>query len=223
MYLANSVLSKIPNHKRLRHLPILTSDIQNLKYISATRPKNCNKLRKSTDRDDCLGYTYDFETMSKTTAYRNHIKNWEIETKEIFERETSSPKNIQRTLPMNIETRLDNNQLTRSTDSSKHEEKYEPEVNPDPEPSSSYWSETLSLDSRAKKNKCRKRKNYRKHRKDYSSDPSSSDDSDSSYDSHYRRKRCKNKKHWKKHLIKLCATLTAKLLTTAYKSKIIRF
>ena len=75
--------------------------------------------------------------MSETTAYRNHIKNSEIETREVFERETLSPENIQRTLPMNIVTRLDNNQLTRSTDSSKHEETHKPEVNPDPEPPSS--------------------------------------------------------------------------------------
>ena len=66
-------------------------------------------------------------------------------------------------------------------------------------------------------------KNRRKHRKDDSSEPSSSDDSDSSDDSHYRRKRRKGKKHRKKDLIRLCATLTTKLLTTAYQPKIIRF
>ena len=60
--------------------------------------------------------------MSKTTAYRNHIKNSEIETRKVFEREPSIPENIQQTLPMNIVTQLDNNQLTRSTDSTKHEE-----------------------------------------------------------------------------------------------------
>ena len=84
--------------------------------------------------------------MSETTAYRNHTKNSEIETRECFERETSIPENIQRTLPMNIVTQLYNNYLTRSTDSSKHEETHETEVNPDPEPSSSDSSETSSLD-----------------------------------------------------------------------------
>ena len=82
------------------------------------------------DRNDRLGYTHDFETMRKTTTYRNHIKNSEIETREVFEQETSSPNNIQRTLQMKIVTRLDNNQLTRSTDSSKNEDAYEPEVKP---------------------------------------------------------------------------------------------
>ena len=134
-----------------------------------------------------------------------------------------SPQNIQRTLPINIVIRLHNNQLTRSTDNSKHEETYEPEVNTDPEPSSSDSSETLSLESKAKKKKSTKKKKRRKHQKDDLLDPSSSDDSDSSDDSHYRHKQLNNKKHRTKDPIRLCATLTAKLLTTAYNSKIIRF
>ena len=187
------------------------------------RAKNCNRLRRGTETDDRLGYTHDFETMSKTISYRNHIKNSEIETREVFERETSSPENIQRTLPMNIVTRLDSNQLTRSTDISKHEETHEPEVNSDSEPSSSDLSETSTLESIAKKNKSTKKKKRRKHQKDDSSDPSLSDDSDSSDDIHYRRKQRKIKNTGKKDPIKLCASLTEKLLTTAYKSKIIRF
>ena len=87
-----------------------TADIRNLDYIIAIRPKNCNGLLRSTDRYDRLGYTHDLETMSETTAYRNHINNLEIETREVFERETSSPENIQQTLPMNIVTRLENKQ-----------------------------------------------------------------------------------------------------------------
>ena len=100
---------------------------------------------------------------------------------------------------------------------------HKPEVNLEPEPSSYDLSETSSLDSRAKKKKSTKKKKRRKHRKDDSSDPSSRDDYDSSDKSHYRRKRRKNKKHWEKDPIKLCTTLTAKLLTTEYKSDIIRF
>ena len=96
-------------------------------------------------------------------------------------------------------------------------------MNLDPEPSSSDSSDSSSSDLRAKKKKRTKKKKRRKHRKDDSSDPYSSDDSDSSNDSHYRRKRRKDKKHRKEDPIRLCATLTAKLLTTAYKSKIIRF
>ena len=124
---------------------------------------------------------------------------------------------------MNIVTRLDNNQLTQSLDSSKHEETHIPEVNPDPETSSSALSETSSLDSRSKKNESTKKKKRRKHQNDDSSHPSLSEDSESSDDSHYRRKQCKDKKHQKKDPIGLCATFTEKLLTTAYRLKIIRF
>ena len=49
-------------------------------------------------------------------------------------------------------------------------------------------------------------------------------DSDSSGKIDYKIKRLKKKKSYQKNYhIKLCAKLTAKLLTTAYKSKIIKF
>ena len=96
-------------------------------------------------------------------------------------------------------------------------------MNPDPDLSSSDLAEISSPKSRAKKKKSTKKKKRHKHQKDDSSDPSLSDDSDSSDDIHYRRKRRKNKKHKKKDPIKLCTTLTEKLLTTAYKSKTIKF
>ena len=53
---------------------------------------------------------------------------------------------------------------------------------------------------------------------------SSSSDSDSSNESEYRLKRHKNKNgHQNKDPIKLYARLTENLLTTAYKSNIIKF
>ena len=113
--------------------------------------------------------------------------------------------------------------MTRSVNSSKRNKKHEPEVKLNPYPPSSYSSYSSSSDSAPKKKKIKKKKKRRKHRKDDSPDPSSRDDSDSSDDSNYKRKRCKDKKHWKHNPIRICATLTAKLLTTAYKSKIIRF
>ena len=96
-------------------------------------------------------------------------------------------------------------------------------MNLDPGPSSSDSPESSSSDLRARKKKRTKKEKRHKHRKDDSSDPSSSDDYDSSNDSHYRRKRRKDNKHWKNDPIRLCATLTTKLLTTVYKLKIIRF
>ena len=116
--------------------------------------------------------------MSKTIAYRNHIKNSETEIREFFERET---ENIPQTRQTDLVTILNNNPLTRSTDSSKHEERHKPEVNPDPQPSSSdSSSDTYSSDSRAKKKKRKKKKKRRKHQKDDSSYPSSSDEANSS-------------------------------------------
>ena len=105
-------------------------------------------------------HTHDIDTISEKLAYRKHIIDSESETRNVFERETSN-ENIG-----NIVTQLDNNQLNLSTDSSKHEETYEPEVNPDPEPSSSDLSYTSSSDSKVKKKKSKNKKKRRKHRKD---------------------------------------------------------
>ena len=118
--------------------------------------------------------------------------------------------------------------MTRSEHSSTSKcENHGPKVNSEPDPSPSDLSDlSSSSDSARKRKKSKKKKKRRKHRKDDSSDPSSSDDSDdydSSEDSHYRRRQRKNKKYWEKDPIRLCTTLTSKLLTTAYKSKIIRF
>ena len=103
---------------------------------------------------------------------------------------------------------------------------HEPKVTSDPDLPPSDSSDSLSSDSENKRKKRKDKKKRRKHRKEDSSDPSSSDDSDDSYsseDSHYRRRRRKNKKNLKKDPIRLRATLTEKLLTTAFKSKMIRF
>ena len=55
------------------------------------------------------------------------------------------------------------------------------------------------------------------------SEPSSSNNSDLSYNSDYRRKRRRRKSDWKNDPIKLCALLTAKLLTTSYLKLFIKF
>ena len=149
----------------------------------------------------------DIETKGEKIDYCKHIRYLEFETREVLDRETSN-KNIENIGTQLDKTRLDDNKMTRSTDSSKHSETHEPEVNPDPEPSSLDSSESSSSDSRARKNKRTKKIKRRKHRKDESSDPSSSDDYDSSDGSHYRRKRHKDKKHRKKDPVRLCATLT---------------
>ena len=55
--------------------------------------------------------------------------------------------------------------MTQSVDISKHSEKHKPEVNLDPDSSSSDLSESLSSDSRAKKKNRTKKKKRRSIRK----------------------------------------------------------
>ena len=85
----------------------------------------------------------------------------------------------------------------------------------------SYFSND-SNSSKSKKKKRDKKKKRRKHKKQDSSGSSLSN-YDLSDNSNYRCKQRKKKIHWEKDPIKLCARLTEKLLTTAYKSKIIKF
>ena len=54
--------------------------------------------------------------MSETIAYRNHINNSELEIREVFEQEM---ENIPHTRQKYLVTTLNDNQLTRSSDSSK--------------------------------------------------------------------------------------------------------
>ena len=95
--LTKSVLSESPKLITLGHPTVETADIRNLDFVTATRAKNLNGLRRGRERDDTLRKRHDFEIMSETTAYPNHIKNSIIETREAFERETLSPQNIQQT------------------------------------------------------------------------------------------------------------------------------
>ena len=81
--------------------------------------------------------------ISEKLAYHKHIRYSEYETREVLERETLN-KNIENIGTRIDKTRLDKNKMTQSTDSSKHSENHEPEVNPDPEPLSSDSSESFS-------------------------------------------------------------------------------
>ena len=165
--------------------------------IVATRIEHLDWIWRRTAMDDRMAHMHDdIETISKKIAYRKHIKDLEFETREVLERETSN-KNIENIGTRLDKTRLDDNQMTRSIDSSKRSEKHEPEVNLDPKQLSSDSSESSSSDCIASKKKCTKKKKRRKHQKDNSSDPSLSDDSDSSDDRYYNSKQRKDKKHWK--------------------------
>ena len=186
MNLANSLSIESPNLVHFGNPLIETKNVGNLLHgIVATRVENSNGIWRRTYRDDSMAHTHDVETMRKTTAYCNHLRNPEIETRKNLERETSN-ESIENIVTQLDKTRLDNNQMTRSTDSSKHSKTYELGSNSDPEPS--LYDSSESSDSRARKKKRTKKKKCPKHQKDDSSDPSSSDDSDSSDDSNYRIK-----------------------------------
>ena len=119
--------------------------------------------------------------------------------------------------------------ITQPTESSERNGKeHVPEdLESDPSLSDSSPSESdSSYDRKYRRSKSKgndKEKKHQKHTKQNSSDLSLRD-SDFSDKIDYRRKICnKNKSHWKKDPIKLCVKLMAKLLTTAYKSNIIKF
>ena len=102
--LTNTVLSESPKFKCLGHPTVETADIQNINFATSTREKSLNGMGRGNERYDRLGYTHEFESMSETTAYRNHIMNSELQTREVFVWETWIPENIQRTLPTDIVT-----------------------------------------------------------------------------------------------------------------------
>ena len=195
MNLANSLSIEIPKLVHFGHPPIETENVEKLlDGIVTTRIENYNGIWRRTERDYRMAHTHDLETIIDKIAYRKHIRNLEFETREVFEREITN-KNIENIGTRLDKSRLDNNQMTRSTDSSKHSETQEPEVNLDPKPLSSNSSESSSSESRARKKKRTKKKKRRKHWKDDSSDPSSSNDSDSFDDIHFRHKLGKDKRH----------------------------
>ena len=131
--LANSVLSESPKFKSLRLPAVDVTDIRNLDFALSTRAESLSGTRKDNLSPSRMGYTHDFETTNKTTAYLDHIKNYELETREVFEQET---ENIPQTRQTYLVTTLNKNPPSRSTDSLKHEKRYKPEVKPDLEPSS---------------------------------------------------------------------------------------
>ena len=95
------------------------------------------------DRDNRTARTHNkIETISEKLAYRKHIRDSEFKTIEVLERETSN-QNIENIGTwLNIGTRLENtqvddNKMTPSMECSKRSKNHEPEVNLDPEPSSS--------------------------------------------------------------------------------------
>ena len=112
MNLASSLGIAIPNLVHFGHPPIETNNVGNLlDGIVITRIYNSNGIWRRTDRDNRMAHPHDVETMSETTAYRNHIRDSEIETRKVFERKTLN-ENIENIVTRLDKTRLDKNQMT---------------------------------------------------------------------------------------------------------------
>ena len=72
--LVNSVPSESPKCKNLGLPTFDATDIRNIGFPSSTRAKSLNGTRRDNFRGARLGYRHDFERMSETIAYSNHIK-----------------------------------------------------------------------------------------------------------------------------------------------------
>ena len=95
MNLMNSLGIESPKLVHFGHPSIETNNVGNLlDGIAATSIENSNGIWRRMGRDNKMAHTHDVETMIETTAYRNHIKNSEIETRKVFERGNSN-KNIE--------------------------------------------------------------------------------------------------------------------------------
>ena len=127
MNLANSMLVQTPKLVSFRHLHIQTDNVGNpIDSIDATRVMDQDGIWRPTDRDVRAAPTHgDIETISEKLAFPKYIKDPEFETREVFERETSN-RNIENIGTRLETTHLDENQITRSVDSSKRSEKHEP-------------------------------------------------------------------------------------------------
>ena len=88
--LANPVLGETSKFKNLGLPTFDATGIHNIDFTPSTRAKSLNGTQREKFRDARLGYTHNFERMSETTACSNHIKNYELETREVFERETEN-------------------------------------------------------------------------------------------------------------------------------------
>ena len=87
MNLANSLGIQSPKLVHFGHPPVETNNLGNLlDGIVNTIIENSKGIWRRTDRDNRMAHTHDVDTIIKTTAYCNHIKYSEIETREVFDR-----------------------------------------------------------------------------------------------------------------------------------------
>ena len=83
--IANFIISESP---KIINLGLSTFDATgkpNTAFAPYTRAKYLSGTRREKIKADWLTSRQNFERANKTTAYCNHIKNSEIETREVFE------------------------------------------------------------------------------------------------------------------------------------------
>ena len=118
--LASYVLSEIPKFINFG-LPFLNStDQQKSVFAPSTRAKTLNGTGRENFNSNWLAYSHGFERVRETTVYSNHIKNSELETRQVFERENIQTKNIPLTRQTDFVTPLHDNPRTQSTEMSKN-------------------------------------------------------------------------------------------------------
>ena len=91
MNLAKSLSIETTKLVYFGHPLIETNDVGNLiDGIVTTIIENSNGIWRRTDGDDRMAHTHDIETISENIDHYKHIRDSEIETREVFEWETSN-------------------------------------------------------------------------------------------------------------------------------------
>ena len=89
MNLTNSAIIESPKLGPFGHPPMETDNVGNLlNGIIATRIENLDGIWRRAARDDRMAHTHDIETISEKIAYRKHIRDLELKTRKVLERET---------------------------------------------------------------------------------------------------------------------------------------
>ena len=96
MNLAKFLIIETPKLVHFGHPPIETENVGNLiNGIVATRIENSDSIWSRKARGDRMSHTHDHKIISEKIAHRKHIRDLEIETRKVFERETPN-ENIEK-------------------------------------------------------------------------------------------------------------------------------
>ena len=92
--LASVVIRKSPKFVNFGLLSFNATDKPSIAFTPFTRAKSLNGTERENLNGDWLASSHGFERVSKTTAYSNHIKNSELENRQVFEQESIQTENI---------------------------------------------------------------------------------------------------------------------------------